>query len=120
MAIRECRNCGREKTVVGDGCCFVCYNAGKGLEGDKKVAALAAAKERIEGGGLRCGGSRQSKKAAKKPITAEEKSSKEMMTSLRDGEPSPRPIEHPPNNHVIPLTICLEFEIGIRLTSLSG
>lgn len=62
--IKACRNCGREKTITADGCCFVCYQAAKGLKGDEKEAALAAAKKRIESGGLRKNGaSGRAKKA---------------------------------------------------------
>jgi hypothetical protein len=53
---RACANCGRVLSIVGEDCCFVCYHAGKGLEGDAKTAALAAIKAKIESGGLKRGG----------------------------------------------------------------
>jgi hypothetical protein len=47
---RACRNCGRERQISGDGCCATCYRVGRGLEGEKKAAALAATKARIDSG----------------------------------------------------------------------
>lgn len=47
---KPCANCEREMSIVGEHCCFVCYHAGKGLEGEEKAAALAAVKENIKGG----------------------------------------------------------------------
>jgi len=48
-----CRNCDRELTIVADGCCFLCYRAGKGLDGEEKEAALAAEAARIKGGKIK-------------------------------------------------------------------
>ena len=72
MAVtRPCANCGRELTIVGNGCCFVCYTAGKGLIGPQRDAALAAVKEKIKSGGLRKGGNRR--KPAPAPAAGETK-----------------------------------------------
>lgn len=93
-ARKPCANCKRELTVVGDGCCFVCHNAGKGLEGEEKEAALAAVKAKIESGGLRrCGhygGPRKSPTgwgAAKIPGPVEQAAGKKKRKSSRTEGP---------------------------------
>ena len=47
---RSCANCERVLSIVAYGYCFVCYYAGKGLDGAEKTAALAAIKAKIEKG----------------------------------------------------------------------
>lgn len=51
-----CANCKRILSIIGEGCCFVCYKAGKGLVGEAKDIARAAIKAKIEAGGLRRSG----------------------------------------------------------------
>lgn len=48
-----CRNCSRVLSIIGNQCCFTCYNAAKGLSGDDKAAALSAIKKKIDSGELR-------------------------------------------------------------------
>jgi len=62
--IGTCRNCDRALSIVADGCCYLCYRAGKGLEGEEKAAALATVKAKIGSGTMRKGGGRRGPKTA--------------------------------------------------------
>ena len=112
----KCRNCERVLTIVSDHCCYVCYHAGKGLEGEKKDAALAAAKERIQSGGLVNKG-----RPRKSTDTDVERIVKEVSADLRRKPLSPKIIERVPDPLPpgipadIPLTIRLTIEVGVRL-----
>ena len=75
-----CKNCGREMTIVGGGCCFTCYHRGKGLEGEKKDAALAAVKEAIERGEIGKGKRRSGKPVA--ALTPKEKKEKMKLRKI--------------------------------------
>jgi len=82
MAVtRACGNCGRVMTIVGDGCCFVCYHAGKGLEGEEKAAALAAIKEKILSGRLKKSGGSGRRKAAPKDPAATRRKLRQMIVN---------------------------------------
>jgi len=74
---RPCNNCGRVLTIIGGGCCYVCYHAGKGLIGTAKDAARAAIKAKIESGVMKKGGGHRGPKpkgilAPKPPVIAPE------------------------------------------------
>ena len=69
MSIKgPCRNCGRVLCIIADGCCFVCRQAGKGLAGEEKAAALAAVKAKIESGTMRKGGGRRGPRKAAQEV----------------------------------------------------
>ena len=117
----KCRNCERVLTIVSDHCCYVCYHAGKGLEGEQKDAALEAAKKRIQSGGLMKVGRRR-----KSTDTDVERIVKEAPADLRRKALPPEIIERVPDPLPpgipadIPLTIRLTIEVGIRLVGTTA
>lgn len=94
-----CANCKRELTVVGERCCFVCYQAGKGLEGEEKAAALAAVKEKIKGGRIYRHRGRPTFHPGLQSAPAQ----------IPAGTPAD-----------IPVTIRLMVEISVRVASIAG
>ena len=82
-----CANCKRKLTVVADHCCYACYNAGKGLDGEEKAAARAAIKEKIESGRLKRGGGRRGPRPKGRiaPATPPEKTDKRKRACVNCG-----------------------------------
>lgn len=107
---KPCRNCGRVLTIIGDGCCFVCYKAGKWLAGEEKERALAAVKARIQATGGHLRGRRKQRKAkqsaAAAPVGA--------VGILLEPEPGMcERIAEPVRE--IPIAVKLSIEIAVRL-----
>jgi hypothetical protein len=138
-----CRNCGRLLTIIGNGCCWKCYQAGKGLEGEEKAAALASVKAKIESGVMKKGGGRRGhrKSAAAVSVVApaggvkktkvEERAPEERKSGaasagiLQDGKvkvegkakelPAVLRVPALPVPQDIPVTIRLLVEIAVRV-----
>jgi hypothetical protein len=104
-AKRACGNCGRMMAIVGKDRCFVCYAAGKGLEGPAQDAAYAAVKEKIFSGGLRRGGR---SKSAEIPEAAPPETVHSPTIKFR-----------PQTAQEIPVTIRLTIEVDLRVTGAS-
>ena len=94
---KPCVNCERVMWIVRDELCSLCARASEGKEGAEKDAALAKAKERIASGKLRKSEGRAP--AGNIPGTVE-------LTAS-------------PEDRVIPVTLRLTIEIGIRVTGIT-
>jgi Mor family transcriptional regulator len=95
-----CKNCGREKFITGDGCCGVCYLAGKGLEGEEKAEALAKIKEKISSGKMRTGRRKSADAAPGTPLPSG------LIQVEGPGTLAPQ---------VVPVTVRLTLEVSVRI-----
>ena len=123
-----CKNCGRERSIVAQGFCFVCRDVSRNLEGEERAAALAAVKARIENGEIGVGKRRPpalrrpGKKPAARAKTPAIASAKETAPALSAPKPS-----HAAQGDIlrqdvpeIPVTIRINIEIGVRLIGVPG
>jgi hypothetical protein len=95
-----CRNCGREKTIVSDKLCSVCYAVAGGLSGDAKEKALTEIKRKILNGEIR---TRGVKSSDEKP--------------LKKVEIKPRDLSYDPPQE-IPVTISLTIDVSVRVNGV--
>jgi hypothetical protein len=110
---------------VGNGCCFVCYHAGKGLVGPAKDAARAAVKAKIDSGKLKRSGDSGPRKAAPADTAADRRlrglAEKAMHEEIRGGKgKTPAQVMAGMLPADIPVTIRLMVEISVRIVSIAG